>query len=197
MDDMAIGELFDQLEALAQWLDDAAPREHSTPWLIRRDLVEAMRRLARSHGEDDCMPQEVDPMPTNTYVLGVLEVNEACFCEIRATLEAAGYRHCIYQEGDDVVLDMQGIVLRRAAIREATTTVPPAQDDLPADAATVLRENLWNLYDGSTVPPAASEALEKYGQHFPLCQSNLSTRELRVPCSCGFAAVLAAVRGER
>ena len=36
---MTTGELLDRLEAAASFLDDQAPREHSTPWLIHRDTI--------------------------------------------------------------------------------------------------------------------------------------------------------------
>lgn len=44
--DKDLGLFLDQLEVVAEWLDSDAPTSHSTPWLIRRDLVrEAIQRL--------------------------------------------------------------------------------------------------------------------------------------------------------
>lgn len=44
--DKDLGLFLDQLEVVAEWLDSDAPTSHSTPWLVRRDLVrEAIQRL--------------------------------------------------------------------------------------------------------------------------------------------------------
>lgn len=56
------GELLDRLEELAVWLDENAPVEHSTPWLVRRDVVrEAGRQLAASVSHQQEPPKE--PLP--------------------------------------------------------------------------------------------------------------------------------------
>ena len=58
-----LGELLDALEAAAEFLDAQAPAEHSTPWLIHRDVLrEAIAALSQP-GYD--MPNPRQPLELN------------------------------------------------------------------------------------------------------------------------------------
>ena len=47
-----------------------------------------------------------------TYTYAVLEISASAYAEIRAKLDAAGYGHAFYDDGDGEVIDMHGIAVR-------------------------------------------------------------------------------------
>lgn len=46
------------------------------------------------------------------YTYAILDVSPACYREIRAKLEEAGYGHAFHENDSDEVIDMHGIALR-------------------------------------------------------------------------------------
>jgi hypothetical protein len=79
--------------------------------------------------------------------------------------DAAGDYCCALTQRDDAD-DL-------AALLRARSPQPPSQEELPADAAKVLRDNLWELYDGAPVgrspqPPEGHTLCERIDhQHTP------------------------------
>lgn len=47
-----------------------------------------------------------------TYTYAILDVSHACYAEIKAKLEAAGYQHAFHRDDGAVVIDMSQIALR-------------------------------------------------------------------------------------
>ena len=56
-------------------------------------------------------------MSSRTFV--VLEVSPEAHDEIKRKLEEAGYNHALVGGGDDILIDMHGIMLRRRAEEES------------------------------------------------------------------------------
>lgn len=51
-------------------------------------------------------------MTRSTHTYAILDISPAAYAEIREKLERAGYQHAFHKEGEDEVIDMQGIAVR-------------------------------------------------------------------------------------
>lgn len=86
------------------------------------------------------------------------------------------YRECICSDPENCREPIPGYLCRKGGVLKSA--LPPArsvaQEDLPADAAKLLREHAWQLYgDGPAVPPPALEKDNHHSAlHCPYCNPN-------------------------
>jgi hypothetical protein len=55
-----------------------------------------------------------------TRTFAILEVSPSAYAEITEKLKEAGYDHCFYTNGDEVVIDMHGIAVAEEEPKDAT-----------------------------------------------------------------------------
>lgn len=63
-------------------------------------------------------------MPRQTHTFATLEVSAAVFDEVMEKLQAAGYDHAFIDQGDGLLIDMNGIALKKGSAADEKEVGP-------------------------------------------------------------------------